>query len=590
MSSIFASLTRGAKFKGHAKTKELFASAVAAKAPAKSQALDLLDIVAASSSASASSSSSSSAAAEKRKREEDEGGEEDVGDEEEEGEGEEGAYPRHFTSEEAVNAFRNMMQIKAKGSRVPAPVTSFADMAVSVEVKATIIKNIEASDWKEPTAIQMQAIPTLLAGRDVLAAAPTGSGKTAAYLIPALSAVTGATEDSEGGGRKKSSASGGPKIRALILAPTRELAEQIHREAVRLCAGRRLKIGLLRKSSATGDAAVAFDLLVATPMRLLYLCRERACDLSHLKMVILDEADRLFELSSGGSGGAGEGEEGDADGEGDEEKEEVDGRSSFLAQVDEILSQCPSTLQRGLFSATLGPFVLELAGGFLKNPVHITIGRENTGASSIEQRLVFSGSEEGKLVSMRQLIQQGIRPPVLLFVQSVDRAKALYKELVYDGIKVEAMHADKTPKQREEIIRQFRVGEIWVLICTDLMARGVDFKAVQMVINYDLPQSAVSYIHRIGRTGRAGRTGQAVTFFTEDDLPRLRGIANVMRQSGCDVPEWMLSLKALSTKQRRALKFNAPERGKVTRARPTRVDERMARADKSAHKKRQKNG
>jgi ATP-dependent RNA helicase DDX52/ROK1 len=221
----------------------------------------------------------------------------------------------------------------------------------------------------------------------------------------------------------------------------------------------------------------------------------------------------------------------------------------------------------------------------LHDAVHVTVGKENTGAASIEQKLTFCGSEEGKLIAMRQLIQQGLRPPVLLFVQSVDRAKALLRELVYDGINVEAIHAEKTQAQREEIIRQFRMGDIWVLVCTDLMARGVDFKGVQMVINYDLPQSAVSYIHRIGRTGRAGRRGIAVTFFTEADLPRLRSIANVVRQSGCAVPDWMLSIKQLSTKEKRRFKYNAPERGRVTRAAPTVFDDKAARAERNRNKR-----
>jgi ATP-dependent RNA helicase DDX52/ROK1 len=228
--------------------------------------------------------------------------------------------------------------------------------------------------------------------------------------------------------------------------------------------------------------------------------------------------------------------------------------------------------------------VLELAGGVLRDAVHITIGKENTGASSIDQQLTFCGSEEGKLLAMRQLIQKGLRPPVLLFVQSVDRAKSLFRELVFDGINVEAIHAEKTQKQREEIIRQFRVGEIWVLICTDLMARGVDFKGVQMVINYDLPQTAVSYIHRIGRTGRAGRRGTAVTFFTEDDLPKLRSIANVMRQSGCEVPEWMLSIKQLTTKQKRVLRQAPPKRNDIIRSAPTDFDLKSKRRKKKGRK------
>ena len=161
-------------------------------------------------------------------------------------------------------------------------------------------------------------------------------------------------------------------------------------------------------------------------------------------------------------------------------------------------------------------------------------------------------------------MQEGIKPPVLLFLQSVERAKALFKELVYDGINVDVIHAEKSAKQREEVIRRFRQGDIWVLICTDLMARGVDFKGVQMVINYDLPQSAVDYIHRIGRTGRAGQEGTAVTLFTEDDIPQLRPIANVIKLSGGTVPEWMLSIPKLNTKKKRQLRQSAPERRSIS--------------------------
>lgn len=177
--------------------------------------------------------------------------------------------------------------------------------------------------------------------------------------------------------------------------------------------------------------------------------------------------------------------------------------------------------------------------------IRISIGVANAGATTIDQKLVFVGREDGKLLAMRQLVQAGLKPPVLIFLQSKDRAKELFRELVYDGINVEVIHAERTQEQRDNIIRRFRTGDIWVLICTDLMARGVDFKGVNMVINYDFPQSAVSYIHRIGRTGRAGRRGTAVTFFTEDDVPYLRSIANVMKLSGCEVPDWMLTIKPL---------------------------------------------
>jgi ATP-dependent RNA helicase DDX52/ROK1 len=256
----------------------------------------------------------------------------------------------------------------------------------------------------------------------------------------------------------------------------------------------------------------------------------------------------------------------------------------LLNQIDEILSHCTNErLQRALFSATIGPLVQNLANSVLKTPIQISIGVENSGASTINQKLIFVGREEGKLLGIRQLIQQGITPPVLIFMQSKDRAKELFLELVYDGIHVDVIHAERTAQQREEVIKQFRLGKIWVLICTDLMARGVDFKGVQMVINYDFPQSAVSYIHRIGRTGRAGRTGTAVTFFTEEDIPRLRAIANVMKLSGCEIPDWIMSIKQvvlvlttflvivsfersaqMSTKMKRKLRTQAPDRRSIS--------------------------
>lgn len=482
-----------------------------------------------------------------------------------------------FHNQEEVNAFRNRLQIKVKGENVVHPCATFHSMPIHKEVKSIIIKNIELTDWKEPTPIQMQAIPSLLAGRDVLAAAPTGSGKTAAFVIPVLSKLSSlihqkkAAEQTEG-------------IKALLLAPTKELAEQIYREANRLVFGKKIKICLLKRSTAATaiqkqekSGFNKYDLLISTPLRLLSLVRAEVIDLSKVQLIVLDEADKLFELDGVAEGGAAtgsgtaeakssnkkrksskeeedsdEGSDNDSEGDEDEVDEEAAAveaaqriRSSFLSQVDEILSQCPDGrgVQRGLFSATIGPFVKELSESFLSNPIEISIGKENAGANTIDQRLVFVGREDGKLLAIRQIIQEGLKPPVLLFLQSVERAKELYRELIYDGINVEVIHAERTQLQREEIIRRFRVGEIWVLICTDLMARGIDFKGVQMVINYDLPQSAVSYIHRIGRTGRAGKKGTAITLFTEADMQRIRPIANVVKLSGCPVPDWMLTIK-----------------------------------------------
>lgn len=446
-----------------------------------------------------------------------------------------------LTSSEEINAFRNRLSIKVKGERIPAPSPVFASMEFHSKVKATLLHNIEESKWKEPTPIQMQAIPALLQGRDVLAAAPTGSGKTAAYSLPLISKLAATPKTSD--------------VRALIIAPTRELADQIHREILHLSGGRQLKLCVLKKAIISSAAAqqdtsvlARFDVVISTPMRLLHVLRNELIDLSGVNTVILDEVDKLFEL----------------DGH-TEDSEEGGTRSSFLAQVDEILSRCTAAaLQRCLFSATLSDMVLELSQSFLHDAVHITIGKANAGAASIEQQLVFVSNEEGKLLAMRQLIQQGLTPPVLVFVQSKERAQALLRELIYDGINVDCIHAERTQAQREAVIAGFRRGDIWVLLCTDLMARGVDFKGVQMVINYDLPQSSVAYIHRIGRTGRAGLKGKAVSFFTEADVPRLRSIANVMRLSGCDVPDWMLTIKPLSTKEKRSLRRKAPDRRDIS--------------------------
>jgi ATP-dependent RNA helicase DDX52/ROK1 len=219
-----------------------------------------------------------------------------------------------------------------------------------------------------------------------------------------------------------------------------------------------------------------------------------------------------------------------------------------LAQMDVILSQLPVSAVRALFSATVTPMVHSLAESILRNPVDVAIAQSALGVGGanpdITQELTFVGKEEGKLLAIRQLVQRGqLKPPAIVFLQSQERAQALFEELLYDNIHVDVIHAGRSRSARENAVARFRRGETWVLICTDLVARGVDFRAVNMVINYDLPTSGISYIHRIGRCGRANRKGRAITLFTEADFDHLRTIANVMRQSGCHVEEWMLNLK-----------------------------------------------
>ena len=293
--------------------------------------------------------------------------------------------------------------------------------------------------------------------------------------------------------------------------------------------GRTIRTRLLSKATAGALADSHVDLLIATPLRLVYLVRENKLSLNRVGLLVLDEADKLFELG-------------------------------FVEQIDEILSMCNSKLQRALFSATLPEGVEELARTVLLNPIRVVIGTRNACNTSIDQRLMFVGREQGKLLALRQLVAKGLNPPVMIFVQSKERAAELHRELAYDGLKIDALHADRTNAQRDAIVRGFRSGDIWVLICTDILGRGVDFKGIKTVINYDFPQSATSYVHRIGRTGRAGRRGTAITLFTEVDMPMLRSIANVMRLSGCDVPDWMLRMKKLDRRKRKRLERSAPRR------------------------------
>merc|ERR1712087_127800 len=171
------------------------------------------------------------------------------------------------------------------------------------------------------------------------------------------------------------------------------------------------------------------------------------------------------------------------------------------------------------------------------------------------------------MVALRQMVKEGIKPPVLIFVQSKERAMELFHQLVYDNLHVDVIHSDRSQAQRDHVVDQFRLGKVWVLIATELMARGMDFKGVQLVINFDFPQSTVSYIHRIGRTGRAGRPGRAVTLFTEEDADQLRSIANVMKASGCEIAPWMLQLKPLR-KDERARRSMAPRSRKSILKRP----------------------
>ncbi|XP_022120879.2 probable ATP-dependent RNA helicase DDX52 isoform X2 [Pieris rapae] len=430
---------------------------------------------------------------------------------------------------EEENRFRNEYGIKAVGRHITSALRDFDDLVTRYNVSLDMVDTIKKCGYEEPTPIQRQALPALLEGRQIVATAPTGSGKTAAFLVPLLHFL--------------GAPSGGP--RALILCPTRELAHQIYREALRLSVSTQLRCSVIKsvKSSKVKERESTIrksDLVISTPNRLCYMLNREDVNISLQKVqwLIIDEADKMFEGS----------------------EEEVD---TFRQQLGVVLASLDVRRRIALFSATHTPALAKWARKHLRGLIVLTVGHRNAAATTVQQELLFCGNESGKLIAFRQLVQKGLKPPVLVFVQSKERAKQLFKELLYDGINVDVIHADRTQAQRDRVVRSFRVGRIWVLICTELMGRGIDFRGVNLVVNYDFPPSAIAYIHRVGRAGRAGQKGRAVTFFTQDDVVNLRSIASVMKQSGCEVPEYMLSIKQDSNRRKLLLK-KAPHRDKIS--------------------------
>ncbi|XP_007110593.1 probable ATP-dependent RNA helicase DDX52 isoform X4 [Physeter macrocephalus] len=419
---------------------------------------------------------------------------------------------------EKINFFRNKHKIHVQGTDLPDPIATFQQLDQEFKINSRLLQNILDAGFQIPTPIQMQAIPVMLHGRELLASAPTGSGKTLAFSIPILMQLKQPTNKG---------------FRALIISPTRELASQIHRELVKISEGTGFRIHMIHKATVAAKkfgpkSSKKFDILVTTPNRLIYLLKQDppGIDLTSVEWLVVDESDKLFE----------------------------DGKTGFRDQLASIFLACTShKVRRALFSATFAYDVEQWCRLNLDNVITVSIGARNSAVETVEQELLFVGSETGKLLAMRELVKK-----------SIERAKELFHELIYEGINVDVIHADRTQQQRDNTVHSFRAGKIWVLICTALLARGIDFKGVNLVINYDFPTSSVEYIHRIGRTGRAGHKGKAVTFFTEDDKPLLRSVANVIQQAGCPVPEYIKGFQKLLSKQKKKMIKKPLERESIS--------------------------
>ncbi len=364
--------------------------------------------------------------------------------------------------------------------------TSFAALGLSEPLLAAL----NDKGYSTPTPIQAQAIPAILAGRDLMAAAQTGTGKTAGFALPMLERLAA------GPGAASN------HTRALILAPTRELAIQVHDSFVQY--GNQLR---LKTAVAYGGVAInpqmmklrrGVDVLVATPGRLMDLYRKNAVRFEGLLFLVLDEADRMLDLG-------------------------------FINDIQEILDLPPAQRQNLLFSATFSNAIRELAQGFLRDPETIDISPRNATADTVQQWLhPVDKKRKGELLS--HLIRTRDWRQVLVFVRTKRSADRLVIELSRDGIRASAFHGDMSQGWRAKALAEFKKGRVSVLIATDVAARGLDIEQLPQVVNFDLPQVPEDYVHRIGRTGRAGSKGRAISLVSADEVAQLRAIERLIRK------------------------------------------------------------
>jgi ATP-dependent RNA helicase RhlE len=367
-----------------------------------------------------------------------------------------------------------------------AELTGFAKLGITGQLlRATAIAGFDT-----PKPVQEKAIPPYLAGRDILAVAQTGSGKTAAFSLPILTKIAAL-------GTKRT-----PKTaRALILAPTRELAVQIE-DTIRVLAkglhiSTALVLGGVSRFSQVKKIAPGVDILVATPGRLTDLVRERDINLSETRWLVLDEADRMLDMG-------------------------------FINDVRRIAKAVHHQKQTALFSATMPKEIEELARGIMKDPVHVEVAPQGTTAAEIKQGVVMARTRQKRQVLSTMLADEAMKS-VIVFSRTKHGADRVVRDLERDGFNAAVIHGNKSQNARQKALNGFRDGSVRILVATDIAARGIDVPGISHVVNFDLPDEAESYVHRIGRTGRNGADGIAITLCDPSENAKLRAVERVIR-------------------------------------------------------------
>src|SRR5678816_4230236 len=366
----------------------------------------------------------------------------------------------------------------------------FTDLGLRPE----LLQAVQDAGYSSPTPIQQQAIPVALEGRDLIGLAQTGTGKTAGFTLPIIERLL-----EEGYGHTKA---GAHRVRVLVLTPTRELCVQVD-ESFRKY-GRHTT---LRVASVYGGVPLepqtkllrkGVDVIVATPGRLLDHMERQNVVFDELEVLVLDEADRMLDMG-------------------------------FAPQLNRIVAEVPRFRQTLLFSATMPPEVEALARKYLRKPVVVQVGRRSSAASTVTHA-VYPVPRERKSSLLARLLREENLDSVLVFTRTKHGADRVVRHLEKDGIEATAMHADKTQPQRTRALQDFKTGRVRVLVATDIAQRGLDISGITHVINYDVPQQAEDYVHRIGRTGRAAREGDAFTFMSPDEIAMVRQIERVIGQ------------------------------------------------------------